>query len=377
MPHKISPLLIAKKIEEDIAYVIKYLFLKTNKKPKLTVILCGNKPESQIYVKRKMDKSKELGIKIDLIQIPEDQCSKSAIIDIIGNLNNDNDNDAILLQLPLPDIIKEHTFQIVNAISSEKDIDGLTTSNIGLLNGTTGDDYNHSIIESISALFSPNSQFCHAKDRINLRIAPKDQSFNPFDATQDFNYFCKNFKLESSQALQGALLRNFLMKLGTANAILPCTPLGIIFIIKNFFKDEPLAGKTATIFGDSNLVGRPIARILLKHKITVSICNSKTQNGDFFSKNSDIIILATGQKNHFGEKFFNQYKRQLICDVGISPIPSGSITGDLCEDLKHNKNFEHLYYTPVPFGIGRMTINSIMLNILLIFLSNLIKQNKI
>lgn len=372
MANKLFLSFFVKKLEDDIKEIMNFLIQKTNIVPKLAVILVGEKKESQIYVNRKIEKAKEIGFDIELIKLSEKETNKSLLIDIIERLNESEEINAILIQLPLPDFLKESTLDIVNKISPEKDIDGLTSFNNGLLNTVNEINYDHDILYNILSFIRANNQY------LDIENKEKIISNDDFDNSEkDFIKFTKNFHYTNSNHNDFFNLKAFLSNFGISNPIIPCTPLGVFYIIKRFFKDESLIGKNAVIFGNSNLVGKPISRILLSNKITTTICHSKSKNSEFFSQNADIIVLATGNKNFFNEKFFNKNKKQIICDVGISQIENNKITGDLCNEIKNNNEFNNLFYTPVPFGIGKMTINSIMLNILLIFMSNLVKRGKL
>ena len=137
----------------------------------------------------------------------------------------------------------------------------------------------------------------------------------------------------------------------------PCTPLGVLELIRTEFDD--IAGKHAVVVGRSNIVGRPLASLLLKNDCTVSICHSKTQNLSSITSMGDIVVCAAGSKKKFGKEYFNE--KSVVIDVGISRNELGKITGDV--------DFNTVYsnvraITKVPGGVGPMTVASLMANTL-------------
>ncbi len=134
---------------------------------------------------------------------------------------------------------------------------------------------------------------------------------------------------------------------------IPCTPLGILDILKTQF--DSLKGLYAVIIGRSNIVGRPLASLLLKNDMTVTICHSKTKNLPSITKQADVVICASGQTESLGKEYFSE--KTIVIDVGINRMPNGKIAGDV-------KFYEvHDYVraiTPVPGGVGPMTIANLM-----------------
>ncbi|PPR79688.1 MAG: Bifunctional protein FolD protein [Alphaproteobacteria bacterium MarineAlpha2_Bin1] len=250
--------------------------------PGLAVIIVGDDPASHIYVKNKEKQSIESGMNSWKYILPSD-VSEKEIIEQINKLNEDSMVDGILVQLPLPKTSSVSERNVINAISPEKDVDGLTIINSGKL--ACGED-----------------------------------------------------------------------------GLFPATPSGCIILIKELSLN--LAGKKALVIGRSNLVGKPIASMLLKENCTVTIAHSKTKNLIQECKNADIIIAAIGIPNFVKGDWVK--KDSIIIDVGINRIdnldnPKKRIVGDVDyeEAIKVCKAI-----TPVPGGVGPMTIACLLLNTL-------------
>jgi methylenetetrahydrofolate dehydrogenase (NADP+)/methenyltetrahydrofolate cyclohydrolase len=243
-------------------------------KVRLAIVLAGDNPASAVYVSNKISKAKELGIDAHLVKLPED-IAEEVLIEKLDELNNDENINAIIVQLPLPKHINKHIIQSI--ISPEKDVDGLNPVNIGLL---------HS---------------------------------------------------------------------GAHAGFIPCTPLGCLYLIKNCCDD--LRGKTAVIIGRSDIVGKPMAALLLRENCTVTICHSQTVNLQEITKNADIIVAAMGRGRFLKKEYFK--KDAIVIDVGITRLSSAELIGDV--DFENVKN--HVaYITPVPGGVGPMTIAYLMVN---------------
>lgn len=141
---------------------------------------------------------------------------------------------------------------------------------------------------------------------------------------------------------------------------IPCTPLGILELIQSQFAS--LEGLHAAIIGRSNIVGKPLASLLLKHNLTVTICHSKTKDLASITKEADIVITASGQTLSFGREYFSE--KSVIIDVGINRTPEGKIAGD----VKFDDVFSHVKaITKVPGGVGPMTIANLLSNTLKAF----------
>lgn len=251
---------------------------------KLSIILIGNDYASSIYVKKKIEFAKRVGVDIDLKTFKEIQ--EKELINLIHKLNKDKTVDGILVQTPLPKNIDLE--KISENISITKDVD----------------------------CFNP----------IN---------FGKFVKRKNNNYFP-----------------------------LPCTPNGILEILKYYSIN--LNGKNVAIIGRSNIVGKPLINMLLNENATVTICHSKTKSLSNIIKSSDIIISAVGKSKIIKAK--NIKKNSIIIDVGINRGVDNKICGDVdfANCLKKCK-----YITPVPGGVGPMTITMLFYN--LIKLSNLIR----
>lgn len=137
--------------------------------------------------------------------------------------------------------------------------------------------------------------------------------------------------------------------------VYPCTPKGIIRLLEYY--DIPIEGKNAVVVGRSNIVGRPVAQMLLNQNATVTICHSKTKNLDEIVKNADIVISAVGQKNLIKADMVKD--GAVVIDVGMNRADDGKLCGDV--DF-YNVEKKAAFITPVPGGVGPMTICSLMQN---------------
>lgn len=266
-------ILDGKKLRDKIFENLKQRLNNMSEKPTLAVILVGDDPASQIYVKNKKKTAENLGINSIVINYPSD-IPENVLLDKIKELNNDNKITAILVQLPLPKHIDK--FKIIDAIAPEKDVDGLTPYNSGKL----------------------------------------------FSGEEPYVY--------------------------------PCTPKGILLLLDEY--NIELEGKHVVVIGRSNLVGKPVAQMLLNRNATVTMCHSHTKNLSDITKTADIVVSAVG-KNIIGEKMLKS--DCVVVDVGIFKDISGKICGDV--DFANASKIA-AYISPVPGGVGPMTIASLMLN---------------
>ena len=266
-------ILDGKKLRDKIFENLKQKLNNMSEKPTLAVILVGDDPASQIYVKNKKKTAENLGINSIVINYPSN-ISEKILLDKIQELNNDNKITAILVQLPLPKHIDK--FKIIDAIAPEKDVDGLTPYNSGKL----------------------------------------------FSGEEPYVY--------------------------------PCTPKGILLLLDEY--NIELAGKHVVVIGRSNLVGKPVAQMLLNRNATVTMCHSHTKNLSDITKTADIVVSAVG-KNIIGEKMLKS--DCVVVDVGIFKDVNGKICGDV--DFASASKIA-AYISPVPGGVGPMTIASLMLN---------------
>ncbi|MFD2630790.1 bifunctional methylenetetrahydrofolate dehydrogenase/methenyltetrahydrofolate cyclohydrolase FolD [Oceanobacillus kapialis] len=241
--------------------------------PKLSVILVGDNPASKSYVNGKKKACKETGILSDVIEMNHDT-TEANLLQQIEKLNEDPTVHGILVQLPLPEQIREQ--KVIDTISYTKDVDGFHPINIGRM--MTGED-----------------------------------------------------------------------------AFLPCTPYGIITMLKS--KDISIAGKHAVVVGRSNIVGKPVGQLLLNENATVTYCHSKTKNLAQITKQADILIAAVGKVNAIRAEHIKD--GAVVVDVGINRLEDGSLTGDV--DFNEAKE-KASFITPVPRGVGPMTITMLLEN---------------
>lgn len=266
-------ILDGKKLRDKIFESLKAELDKMSEKPTLAVILVGENPASQIYVRNKKKTAEKLGINSLSIEYPAD-ISEKELLSKIQELNNDKNITAILVQLPLPEHINKN--KIIDAILPQKDVDGLTPYNLGKL----------------------------------------------FSGEEPYVY--------------------------------PCTPKGILLLLDEY--NIELDGKNVVVVGRSNLVGKPVAQMLLKRNATVTMCHSHTKNLSEITKTADIVVSAVG-KNVIGEKMLKS--NCVVIDVGIFRDENGKLSGDV--DFENVSKIS-AYISPVPGGVGPMTIASLMLN---------------
>ena len=272
----------AEVLRNEIKKEISLLQEKTKKVPTLSVILIGNYAPSEIYVKNKVKKSKEVGIDSNIIRYPEN-VSENEVLKKIIELNEDSKVSGILVQLPLPKQINKE--KIINLIHPSKDVDGFHPVNVG-----------------------------------NLASG--------------------------------------------YHAITPCTPLGCSLLIKKIEKN--LSGKHAVIVGRSNLNGKPMAQLLLRENCTVTIVHSKTKNIKDECSKADILVVAIGVPNFVKKDWVKE--GSIVIDVGINKLEN-KIVGDVkFEEVKEKAKA----ITPVPGGVGPMTIACLLKNTLECFKARLI-----
>lgn len=239
--------------------------------PKLAVILIGDDPASQIYVRNKRRMAKKIGIETSDLRLPV-ATSEEKLLQIIAELNNDETVHGILVQLPLPPQINEET--IIQAIDPLKDVDG----------------------------------------------------FHPFNMGKLF--------------------------MGAPYAI-PCTPNGIMQLLAEY--RIPLAGKKVVIVGRSNIVGRPLAALMINHNATVTVAHSYTKNLFELTRRADILVAAVGKAELFSQTAIKS--GAVVIDVGINRNAAGKLVGDV-DQIKVADIASYL--TPVPGGVGPMTIAMLM-----------------
>lgn len=254
------------------------------KKVGLAVILVGDDPASHVYVGSKIKACEEVGIESFEHRMDEN-ATEQEIRHVIKNLNLNPDVHGILLQLPLPKHLSDVQEDLVQTISPEKDVDGLTTVNGGKL------------------------------------------------------------------------------FLGHDDGLVPCTPQGSLLLIKSV--EENLSGKHAVVIGRSNLFGKPMAQLLLQENCTVTIAHSRTQNIEAICQQADILVVAVGRAEMVKADWVK--KGAIVIDVGINRLPAsedkpkGRLVGDV--DFDAVKNIASAI-TPVPGGVGPMTIACLLANTL-------------
>ncbi|HFZ7290050.1 TPA: bifunctional methylenetetrahydrofolate dehydrogenase/methenyltetrahydrofolate cyclohydrolase [Streptococcus agalactiae] len=239
--------------------------------PGLAVILVGDNPASQVYIRNKERSALEAGFKSETLRLSE-SISQEELIDIIHQYNEDKSIHGILVQLPLPQHINDK--KIILAIDPKKDVDGFHPMNTGHL-----------------------------------------WSGRPM--------------------------------------MVPCTPAGIMEMFREYHVD--LEGKHAVIIGRSNIVGKPMAQLLLDKNATVTLTHSRTRNLSEVTKEADILIVAIGQ-GHFVTKDFVK-EGAVVIDVGMNRDENGKLIGDVVfEQVAEVASM----ITPVPGGVGPMTITMLL-----------------
>ena len=281
MPHILDGKKIAQNLKDRLKIEIENIKIKSNRVPGLAVVQVGNVAASSVYVTAKTKAAKEVGINVYDHHL-EETAKQDDLINLINHLNNNEDVDGILVQLPLPKKINEES--ILNSIAPEKDADGFHPLNVGKL--------------SIS----------HKNDE---------------------------------------------------NLMIPCTPYGCLLLLREI--DIELAGKNAVVIGRSNIVGKPMAQLLLKESCTVTTVHSKTQNIEDICKKADILIAAIG-KPEFVDKTWVK-EGAIIIDVGINRVKindeKSKLVGDvLFSDVENRVSA----ISPVPGGVGPMTIACLLRN---------------
>lgn len=241
--------------------------------PGLAVVLVGEDPASQVYVRNKAQACEKAGLYSREIRLAADT-TQSELLDIIETLNGDAAIHGILVQLPLPAPLDAN--QVIAAIDADKDVDGFHVSNVGLL--MTG----------------------HPR-------------------------------------------------------FIPCTPYGIMKMLAS--ENVTLRGAEAVIVGASNIVGKPMAMLLLAQGATVTLCNSKTRDLAAQTRRADVLVVATGRPGMIRGDMIKP--GAIVIDVGINRLPDGRLTGDVAFEEASTVAGA---ITPVPGGVGPMTIAMLLVN---------------
>ena len=293
MPKMLDGAAIAASIKQEVAEEVRLLAAK-GIRPGLAAVLVGNAAASEIYVRSKVQTCADLGLFSELIT-PPDSVTTEEMLDLVHALNDRDDIDGILIQLPLPKQVD--TKALLDAVLPEKDVDGFHPVNAGRL-----------------------------------------QSGRP--------------------------------------ALAPCTPAGVIEILKR--SSLPISGQHAVVVGRSDIVGKPVAMLLLHENATVTICHSKTRDLGAVTREADILIAAIGRPGFITPEMVKS--GATIIDVGINRITTreefdrffsgdakreavfakrgSTIVGDVDPKAFQNAGA----YTPVPGGVGPLTIAMLMAN---------------
>ena len=265
--------LVSTSIREKIKSDVQDLYNNCNITPGLAVILVGDNPASQVYVRNKHKACCEVGIRSIEICM-DNHTTEEELLTKIEELNNDESVHGILVQLPLPKHINEE--RVINAISPKKDVDAFHPSNVGKI-----------------------------------------------------------------------MIGNY--------TFLPCTPAGVMALLD--FYNISICGKNCVIVGRSNIVGKPMALLLLEKNGTPTICHSKTNNLSKITKQADILVVAIGKPKFIGADDVKE--GAVVIDVGINRLADGKLCGDVdFEAVKDKASF----ITPVPGGVGPMTITTLLQN---------------
>lgn len=266
---------ISQEIREEIKLEAEEFYVNHGKRAGLAVVIVGEDPASQVYVRNKKKACGDVGMYSEVYELPK-ETTEQELIELIKTLNVNDKINGILVQLPLPKHIDEE--KIILSIDPMKDVDAFHPENVG-------------------------------------RIMIGNHHF------------------------------------------LPCTPAGVMELIHR--SNIEVAGKKCVVIGRSNIVGKPMAMLLLHANGTVSICHSKTKDLASITKEADILVASIGKANFVTADMVKE--GAVVIDVGINRLPDGKLCGDV--------DFEGVaakasYITPVPGGVGPMTITMLLKNTL-------------
>ena len=269
----------SKKLRKQVSEHVNVLKTENNITPGLAVVLVGEDPASQVYVRSKGKQTIEVGMNSYEYKLSEDT-TEADLLELIKRLNLNNDVHGILVQLPLPGHINADV--VINSIDPEKDVDGFHISNVGLL--ATGQ-----------------------------------------------------------------------------KSMVPCTPLGCLLMLKNFHGS--LTGMDAVIIGRSNIVGKPMAQLLLNESCTVTITHSRTKQLEEAVRCADIVVAAVGRAEMVKASWIKP--GATLIDVGINRVKASDGSTRLVGDAEFSSCSEVAgAITPVPGGVGPMTIACLLANTL-------------
>ncbi|KFN09592.1 bifunctional methylenetetrahydrofolate dehydrogenase/methenyltetrahydrofolate cyclohydrolase FolD [Paenibacillus macerans] len=274
-----APIINGKQVSQDIRASLREEVEELKKQgltPGLAVVLVGEDPASQVYVRNKEKACHDLGYYSEVHRLPA-SASQEELLALVDKLNRQNNIHGILVQLPLPKHIDEKA--VIDAIAVDKDVDGFHPVNVGNL--VIGDD-----------------------------------------------------------------------------SLLPCTPAGVIELIKR--AGVEIAGKHAVVIGRSNIVGKPVSLLLQRENATVTMCHSRTANMKELTKQADILVVAIGRANFVDASYVKP--GAVVIDVGMNRLDNGKLAGDVDFDSVKEVSGP---ITPVPGGVGPMTITMLMQNTLI------------
>lgn len=266
---------ISAQVREEISNKVIIYNERTGKRPGLAVVIVGNDPASQVYVRNKKKACEQVGFNSWVYELPQ-ETTQNELNELIDRLNADELVHGILVQLPLPSHLDEE--QVVLRIKPEKDVDAFHPYNVG-------------------------------------RITIGNPKF------------------------------------------LPCTPAGIMELLKR--SNIEILGKECVVIGRSNIVGKPMALLLLAENGTVTVCHSKTNNLKEVCKRADILVVAIGRADFVTADMVKE--GAVVIDVGMNRNVDGKLTGDV--DFASVSKVAS-YITPVPGGVGPMTITMLLQNTL-------------
>ncbi len=266
---------IAADIRQTLKGKVSEMVVGGHRPPGLAVVLVGENPASQVYVRSKQRSCEEVGFLSELYRLSIDT-SQAELLRLIDGLNGREEIDGILVQLPLPEQIDEEA--VIERILPTKDVDGFHPYNVG---------------------------------RLVLKMP----------------------------------------------ALRPCTPKGMMTMLER--TGQKLEGLDAIIIGQSNIVGRPMALELLAARCTITICHSRTRDLEKKIRDADLIVAAVGRPNFVQGDWVKE--GAIVLDVGINRLEDGTLCGDVDYDAAREKAS---WITPVPGGVGPMTIASLLENTL-------------
>ena len=275
MAVRIDGKVVSAAVRERIKNNVSEFVSETGKTPGLAVVIVGNDPASEVYVRNKHKACGEVGMYSEVHTLPE-STTEEELLSLVEKLNNDGNINGILVQLPLPKHLDSE--KVILAIDPKKDVDAFHPQNVGKI-----------------------------------------------------------------------MIGNY--------SFLPCTPAGVMELLRHYNID--ICGKHCVIIGRSNIVGKPQAMLMLKENATVTICHSKTEGLKDITNQADILVAAVGRANFVTADMVKE--GAVVVDVGINRNADGKLCGDVdyaaVEPLAS-------YITPVPGGVGPMTITMLLQNTL-------------